>query len=100
MYADKNFNKAHCLIHLSRSQFNRYRESSIYLSDINIATNHWLYDNVIFGNKLKYNLKKVNTNQGYIWSRVIALDQMKGGMIAILANVNIVFEQVNKGTVF
>ena len=69
----------------------RYKDSIIYVSDISVTSNHFLYDNVTFGNKLKYNLKKFNTNQGYIWSRDIASDQMKCGMIAILANINVVF---------
>ena len=99
IYKDKHSNTAHYLIHLSKSHLKSYEDASIYVSDISRTNNHCLYNNVTFCNKLKYKLKKINTNQGYIWSRVVSLDQIKGGMIAILANINVVFEEVNKGTV-
>ena len=78
----------HCIIHLSKTQHKRYKNNSIHLTGRHYVGDMLLYNNVTWGSNIVTKLKKLNTSEGYMWSKVLQMDQIKSNMVMITTSIS------------
>ena len=83
LYTDNTYNSAHVVIQLSKRQAARLAHNSIHITQSFASDKCVYYNNVVVGNGVNSNLKKINTSSGNIWSKVASLGNMKNNLLAI-----------------
>ena len=86
-YEYSNTNSPHCLMELSDREWQRYKKSSILVSNRviskDVGCDHIMYENVEYGSEVK-SMKKRSISKGKsIWWEEINLTEMKSGILLI-----------------
>ena len=57
------------------------------------------YESAIFGKNVVYKTDKLQTSVGSVWSRVLRMNEVKGGYVAITISINELVEEIGTGAV-
>ena len=103
LFDNPTITNTHSLIHLSKRQWKRMKQSIIHMSDVSKLNGINVYSIIEFGkciNKNTYTVKHLETSgKDPILSRMVSLDNVKGGFVVMNTTISDVEDDIDKGAV-
>ena len=88
----------HCLLHLTKTEWRRCKENSIYVSGL-FKSHITSYDNVVLGNNVVAPLKKSTSHGRTVVWKELNLSETKGGYVIITTSTNDLTELITKKSI-
>ena len=99
LYVNNTFSSAHVVIQLSKRQAARLAPNSIHITQSVMIDKCVYYNNVVVGNGVNSNLKKINTSKGNIWTKIVSLQNMKNNLLAITTTFEEIHDDIGRSKV-
>ena len=89
----------HCLLHLTTTEWKRYKENSINVSGL-FKSHITSFDNVVIGNNVVAPLKRSTSHGMSVFWKEINLSETKGGYVLITTSTNDLSDLIDKQSIF